>query len=158
MALVSGGKDSCCSLMECAKRGHRVVAIANLHPQAAPSKEGAEQEESEVGSRDELDSFMFQTVGWNVIQQSYAQCLGVPLFCRPINGTALSRSLHYNEEEEEKDETRTGGVRDEAENTEDEVEDLFQLLIHVKQQIPDVQAVCSGAIFSDYQRNRVEHV
>lgn len=40
----------------------------------------------------------------------------------------------------------------------DEVEDLFALLAFVKQRLPDVQAVASGAIASDYQRLRVEHV
>ena len=40
----------------------------------------------------------------------------------------------------------------------DEVEDLYNLLQSVKQKIPDVQAVCSGAVLSDYQRLRVENV
>lgn len=33
----------------------------------------------------------------------------------------------------------------------DEVEDLFMLLSYVKEAIPTVTAVCSGAIASDYQ-------
>jgi diphthamide synthase (EF-2-diphthine--ammonia ligase) len=37
----------------------------------------------------------------------------------------------------------------------DEVEDLFCLLAYVKECIPGVTAVCSGAIASDYQRLRV---
>lgn len=40
----------------------------------------------------------------------------------------------------------------------DEVEDLFILLQEVKQQIPSVTAVSSGAIASDYQRLRVESI
>ena len=40
----------------------------------------------------------------------------------------------------------------------DEVEDLFVLLSYVKDCIPGVGAVTSGAIASDYQRLRVEHV
>lgn len=40
----------------------------------------------------------------------------------------------------------------------DEVEDLFILLNEVKQQIPSITAVSSGAIASDYQRLRVESV
>jgi len=32
IALVSGGKDSFFSLLHCAANGHRVVALANLHP------------------------------------------------------------------------------------------------------------------------------
>ena len=38
------------------------------------------------------------------------------------------------------------------------MEDLYRLLSHAKQTMPDVQAVSSGAIASDYQRLRVEHV
>ena len=40
----------------------------------------------------------------------------------------------------------------------DEVEDLHSLLAFIKQQLPEVQAVASGAIASDYQRTRVERV
>ncbi len=40
----------------------------------------------------------------------------------------------------------------------DEVEDLLQLLAFVKSAVPGVEAVSSGAIASDYQRLRVEHV
>lgn len=40
----------------------------------------------------------------------------------------------------------------------DEVEDMYVLLNEVKQKIPSVTAVCSGAIASDYQRLRVESV
>jgi diphthine-ammonia ligase len=40
----------------------------------------------------------------------------------------------------------------------DEVEDLYVLLAYAKQQMPDIQAVASGAIASDYQRLRVENV
>ncbi|PON54519.1 Rossmann-like alpha/beta/alpha sandwich fold containing protein [Trema orientale] len=40
----------------------------------------------------------------------------------------------------------------------DEVEDMFMLLNEVKRQIPNVTAVSSGAIASDYQRLRVESV
>ena len=38
------------------------------------------------------------------------------------------------------------------------MEDLVALLGHVKERHPDVQAVSSGAIASDYQRLRVENV
>ena len=38
----------------------------------------------------------------------------------------------------------------------DEVEDLYRLVSYVKSQHPELEAVCSGAIASDYQRLRVE--
>jgi hypothetical protein len=40
----------------------------------------------------------------------------------------------------------------------DEVEDLEKLLVAVKQKHPDIQAVSSGAIASNYQRLRVESI
>ncbi len=40
----------------------------------------------------------------------------------------------------------------------DEVEDLLALLAFAKQLHPEIEAVSSGAIASDYQRLRVEHV
>lgn len=40
----------------------------------------------------------------------------------------------------------------------DEVEDLMTLVAFIKQEIPEIQGVSSGAIASDYQRLRVESV
>ncbi len=37
IALVSGGKDSFYSLLHCMANGHRVVALANLHPPLPPT-------------------------------------------------------------------------------------------------------------------------
>ncbi|KAK9831634.1 hypothetical protein WJX74_003462 [Apatococcus lobatus] len=87
---------------------------------------------------DELDSHMYQTVGHQVLQ-AYATCMGLPLYRRRIHGTSLQKELAY---------LATGG---------DEVEDLVALLAYVLQLQPEVQAVASGAIASDYQRTRVEH-
>ena len=36
LALISGGKDSCYSLIECRRLGHEIVALANLHPPRPP--------------------------------------------------------------------------------------------------------------------------
>lgn len=49
VALVSGGKDSCYSMALAVQQGHEVVALANLMPQETDP--------------DELDSYMYQTVG-----------------------------------------------------------------------------------------------
>ena len=86
-----------------------------------------------------MDSYMYQTVGWNVIS-AYADCLGLPIYRRIIRGQPVEQKLAYN---------RT---------LDDEVEDLFQLLLEVKEKHPEITAVCSGAILSDYQRLRVENV
>ncbi|EOY10896.1 Meiotically up-regulated gene 71 protein isoform 5 [Theobroma cacao] len=82
---------------------------------------------------------MYQTVGHQIIV-SYAECMGVPLFRRRIQGSTRHQKLSYR--------TTPG----------DEVEDMFILLNEVKKQIPSITAVSSGAIASDYQRLRVESV
>ncbi|KAK4581441.1 hypothetical protein RGQ29_024901 [Quercus rubra] len=125
VALVSGGKDSCYAMIKCIQYGHQVVALANLMP--------------DDDSVDDLDSYMYQTVGHQIIV-SYAECMGLPLFRRRIKGSSRHQNLSYR---------MTAG---------DEVEDMFILLNEVKRQIPSVTAVSSGAIASDYQRLRVESV
>jgi diphthine-ammonia ligase len=71
---------------------------------------------------------------------AYATCMGLPLFRRRIRGKSKSQGLQYS---------ATEG---------DEVEDLQALLATVTERLPDVRAVSSGAIASDYQRLRVENV
>ncbi|KAI1341552.1 hypothetical protein F5Y15DRAFT_359832 [Xylariaceae sp. FL0016] len=121
IALVSGGKDSFFSVLHCLANGHRVVALANLHPPLpgqAPGVDGGAlsttsrnpspgeldpQHGSHAGQgahgdfvEDEADlnSFMYQTVGHQVIPL-YAQATGLPLFRRPIVGTAVHHGLSY---------------------------------------------------------------
>ena len=88
---------------------------------------------------DELDSYMYQTVGHQIVA-AYASCMGLPLYRRKILGASKDQRLVYED---------TAG---------DEVEDLAALLAYIKSEIPDVGAVSSGAIASDYQRTRVERV
>ncbi|XP_057437754.1 diphthine--ammonia ligase isoform X3 [Lotus japonicus] len=125
VALVSGGKDSCYAMMKAIHYGHQIVALANLLPLD--------------DSVDELDSYMYQTVGHQIVV-SYAECMGLPLFRRRIQGSTRHQELGYK--------TTQG----------DEVEDMYILLREVKRQIPSVTAVSSGAIASDYQRLRVESI
>ncbi|KAK1284200.1 hypothetical protein QJS10_CPB21g00082 [Acorus calamus] len=125
VGLVSGGKDSCYAMMKCVEYGHEIVALANLMPLD--------------DSVDELDSYMYQTVGHQIVI-SYAECMGLPLFRRRIHGSTKRQHLTYEE------------------TTGDEVEDMFILLSEVKRQFPSIMAVSSGAIASDYQRLRVESV
>lgn len=51
VGLISGGKDSIYNLVNCAALGHEIIALANLRPPVV----------------DEMDSFMFQTVGHEVV-------------------------------------------------------------------------------------------
>lgn len=126
VALVSGGKDSCYNILHCLKNGHELVALANLYPIDKNVQE--------------LDSFMFQTVGHDIVS-FYGKCTGLPLFRRPIMfKSSKNVSLNY---------FPTEG---------DEIEDLFQLLSDVQKENPDIKGVSVGTILSSYQRTRVEDV
>nr|XP_033807957.1 diphthine--ammonia ligase isoform X2 [Geotrypetes seraphini] len=126
VALISGGKDSCYNMMQCVAIGHQIVALANLRP--AESR----------GNIDELDSYMYQTVGYQAIHL-YAEAMALPLYCGTIRGTSVETGKMYTECEG------------------DEVEDLYQLLKLIKEK-EFVEGVSVGAILSDYQRVRVENV
>eukprot|EP01031_Cornospumella_fuschlensis_P034126 gene34126-41301_t len=89
----------------------------------------------------ELNSFMYQSAGYTLIP-AIADCLGVPLLRKPIQRGTKDQTLEYTD----------------SDNTEDEVEDLYELLAEVKRQYPHVRAVSVGAIVSSYQRHRVEAV
>ena len=65
LALVSGGKDSCFSMLQCVSAGHEIVGLANLKPKDENEKE--------------LDSYMYQTVGHQAIDM-YADAMRLPLF------------------------------------------------------------------------------
>lgn len=126
MALVSGGKDSFFNIHHCLSQGHELIALANLYPPKAQDN-------------DEIDSFMFQTVGHDVIDY-YSQCLDVPLYRQEISGKSANQDLEYSI------------------TMNDEIEDLYQLLARVKEIHPEVRGVSCGAILSHYQRTRVENV
>ncbi|CAN6626367.1 diphthine--ammonia ligase [Trichomonascus vanleenenianus] len=126
VALVSGGKDSMFNILHCIKNGHELEALANLHP---PVDHGS----------DEMDSFMYQTVGYHALQH-YSECLGVPMYRAEIKGKNVAQGLEYAPEEN------------------DETEDLYNLVKTVMEAHSDVKAVSVGAILSTYQRTRVESV
>uniref|UniRef100_A0A1Q3EU54 Diphthine--ammonia ligase n=1 Tax=Culex tarsalis TaxID=7177 RepID=A0A1Q3EU54_CULTA len=122
VALVSGGKDSTYNLMQVTAEGHQVIALANLHPK----------------DKDELDSYMYQTVGHQGIEK-LAQAMDLPLYRKITRGNSINTKGNYEPTED------------------DEVEDLYELLSQVKEE-QNVDAVAVGAILSDYQRVRVENV
>lgn len=89
---------------------------------------------------DELDSYMFQTVGHEGIHL-YAEAMELPLYQETTQGDSVTKEMTY--------EPVDG----------DEVEDLYRLLNRVKNEVVGgVEGVASGAILSDYQRIRVENV
>lgn len=122
VALVSGGKDSTYNMMQVTAEGHQVIALANLHPK----------------DKDELDSYMYQTVGHQGIEK-LAQAMELPLYRKITRGNSINTKGSYEPTED------------------DEVEDLYELLRQVKEE-QNVDAVAVGAILSDYQRVRVENV
>uniref|UniRef100_H3BD87 Diphthamine biosynthesis 6 n=1 Tax=Latimeria chalumnae TaxID=7897 RepID=H3BD87_LATCH len=97
---LSGGKDSCYNMMQCVAAGHQIVALANLRP--------AENKDT-CSCADELDSYMYQTVGHQAIDL-YAEALELPLYRHTIQGSSVDIGGEY---------TKCEG---------DEVEDLYHLL------------------------------
>ncbi|RYP24757.1 hypothetical protein DL765_000303 [Monosporascus sp. GIB2] len=194
IALVSGGKDSFFSILHCLTNGHRVVALANLHPPPTSSAATATRHLSQgapgpqqrafspgvrvqdhQGEEDEADlnSFMYQTVGHQVIPL-YAQATGLPLFRRPIEGTAVHHGLSYQYQRRE---IKPAAATEQEANpqsglsatsscqhhsgrhpAEDETESLIPLLRDVLEAHPEANALSTGAILSTYQRTRVESV
>ncbi|XP_023226727.1 diphthine--ammonia ligase-like [Centruroides sculpturatus] len=100
VALISGGKDSCYNMMQCVADGHEIVALANLKPKV----------------KDELDSYMYQSVGHHAIDL-YAEAIDLPLFRQVIDGTPLNQESEYQPTEG------------------DEVEDLYKLLKNIKKKL-----------------------
>ncbi|KAK4250431.1 hypothetical protein C7999DRAFT_11801 [Corynascus novoguineensis] len=221
IALVSGGKDSFFSLLHCRANGHRIVALANLHPvlprqqgsydgtsqcpiatthhpntpagQAAsaasspvlesthdgrphqalgkdgrhpavlPGRQGGGAGNERLPEADEderdLNSFMYQTVGHQVIPL-YAEATGIPLYRREITGGAVQHGKDYSHYRSSTASAARaspglagGPVRDP-----DETESMVPLLQAIKKAHPEANAICAGAILSTYQRTRVESV
>ncbi|KAH8118362.1 hypothetical protein DFH11DRAFT_1849706 [Phellopilus nigrolimitatus] len=133
VALLSGGKDSCFNLLHCSRNGHDLVAAASLGPEQG---------------KEELDSYLYQTVGQDAVEL-VAQALDVPLYRKLISGSAVEQGSEYGSRDAA---AGANGVKG------DETEDLHGLLSEVRTQHPDIQGVAVGAILSNYQRVRVEHV
>jgi uncharacterized protein (TIGR00290 family) len=88
---------------------------------------------------DEADSYMFQSVGTSNVEH-IAASMGVPLLVRQLVGGSVST--------ESNEYVATHG---------DEVEDMFHTLYFAMEYF-GVRFASAGAVFSDYQRMRVESV
>ena len=145
IALISGGKDSLYSILHCLENGHKVVALANLYPGQHTSArvEEARTEVGDTAEDDDLNSFMYQTVGHSIIPL-YEDCLGIPLYRRAITGSAVQTGQYYDSSS--------------LASSPDETEDLIPLMREILEAHPKANALCSGAILSTYQRTRVESV
>ncbi|KAL3466106.1 hypothetical protein BJX64DRAFT_274862 [Aspergillus heterothallicus] len=156
IALISGGKDSLYSILHCIRNGHKVVALANLHPPLSNtttiSSTGIVEAQEATGA-DDIDSFMYQTIGWGVIPL-YEEALGIPLYRQPIVGGAVDTGRVYGDDPSSVSATATSEAGSEG----DETESLIPLLRRVMAAHPEANAVCAGAILSTYQRTRIEDV
>lgn len=94
---------------------------------------------------------MYQTVGHDAVQ-TIAEAMNLPLYRRKIRGRAINQGAVYGARDP------TKKPSDFEQTDEDETEDLYHLLLHVKEKHPDIEGVSVGAILSNYQRVRVEHV
>ena len=81
---------------------------------------------------------MYQTVGHQAIS-CYAEAMQIPLFRRHIRGTARLQSKDYEV------------------TPDDEVEDLFDLLVEIQGSVK-FDAIAAGAILSQYQTLRVLNI
>jgi diphthine-ammonia ligase len=159
IALISGGKDSLYSILHCVRNGHRVVALANLHPPVRVTEHDGDHAADQQQADDDMDSFMYQTIGHGVIPL-YERALGIPLYRAPITGDAVDTSRVYRQDavdddravEEEREEKKS------ARESEDETESLVPLLKRIMEDHPHANAVSAGAILSTYQRTRIENV
>ncbi|KAG5984235.1 hypothetical protein E4U55_005593 [Claviceps digitariae] len=175
IALISGGKDSFYSLLHCIHHGHRIVALANLFPvdggrgqedtrggdaevrvilpdqqqtllpSVSLSDDSSSDNENNQTADKDLNSFMYQTVGHQVIPL-YAQATGLPLYRQPILGSTVRHERDYDYQSSS------------SSLSADETESMLSLLRAVQTHHPEANALCSGAILSTYQRTRVESV
>lgn len=149
VALISGGKDSCYNVVKCLENGHELTCLANLCPPTTFQGE-------------ELNSFMYQSAAYNTIPLM-AECFDRPLIRKEITGKAVQQSLHYeanqnllsgtspnfdtkHNETISPETTAYNSSEGNANNSiacgeHDEVEDLYELLLEVKEHFPDIQ-VC----------------
>jgi diphthine-ammonia ligase len=148
IALVSGGKDGVFAIRECIRLGHSPVCLANLCPPEEFTDGDINNENGNISGNisNDLDSFMIQSVGHEVLP-GLSFCLNIPIVRRCTRGLAKHSKLDY-----------PSSFQNQEIDNEDEVEDLFQLLYECKKKFPQVTAVCSGAVLSNYQRLRVETV
>lgn len=170
IALISGGKDSLYSILHCMRSGHKLVALANLHPEPAVqgvrdgrnTPTGPDQSENTASAateeEEDIDSFMYQTIGHSVIPL-YESALGIPLYRASITGGAVDTARIYghdavDQSTEQSQSQSTSQLAPEP----DETESLVPLFRRIQEAHPEANAVSAGAILSTYQRTRIENV
>lgn len=156
IALISGGKDSVFSILHCLANGHRVIALGNLYPAGGSSLSLSSTGDAKDGLStgpdmpEDIDSHMYQTVGHRVIPL-FEEAFGIPLYRQEIQGSAVDTRKSYRDQNQWEENCPATSLKDEAES-------LVPLLRRILQEHPEADAVCTGAILSDYQRTRVETI
>ena len=112
-----------------------------------PVQTPSSQELGESSERD-LNSFMYQTVGHEILPL-YAAATGIPLYRQPIGGRAVRHERDYDS---------TAAIKSNQNGHEDETESMLPLLKAIVRRHPEANALCAGAILSNYQRTRVESI
>ena len=149
VALVSGGKDSIASILECQRQGHVLVACIHL---AKPSS-WHKTNDPHNAKEEEEESYMYQSAASEAIETLVTECIGVPLVCYPRTGRSVNTSLVYQEPSTDP----SADPSADAVTVQDEVEDLYHALVLARAHV-SFDAVSSGAILSTYQRVRIEQV
>lgn len=100
----------------------QIVALANLHPADKGRSENCVRiiRNDDEYLADELDSFMYQTVGHQGIEM-LAEAMELPLYRRTTSGLSNQTGKNYEP------------------TAEDEVEDLYELLKQVKVRLKCVE-------------------
>jgi diphthine-ammonia ligase len=125
VALLSGGKDSCYNLVHCVRNHHEIIAAASLGPEKGKGDSSIKEPDQNADrkSPEELDSYLYQTVGQDAIE-FVAQALDLPLYRKVISGSAVEQSGEYGSREPSS--SGNSGIQG------DETEDLYDLLRTVK--------------------------
>lgn len=87
---------------------------------------------------DTVDSFMYQTIGYEEVRK-IEEALEIPFLYKETKCRTINQKNEYTE------------------TPMDEVEDLYEAVKETKETYA-CEGVCSGAIFSTYQKKRVENV
>jgi len=158
IALLSGGKDSLYAAIYAQYvLGHEIVAAVNLYPTGPERPPEAVAGTDLVAWTDEVDSAMFQSVGAHVVGAAYADCL--PSSIRWYRAAFEALEFHTDHGLRYRLAPHASGLETPA----DEVATLHRvvgaLLDNFEVQgLARPEGLLSGAILSDYQRLRIEHV
>lgn len=151
VALVSGGKDSIYSICCARKESHEIICLGHIssyNMRKAIENFKHDEDEGIIGYSTELDSWMYQSIGSEMIP-FLSVALDKPIFVsnkEDIEPTEIEIEDDYKYLKKFGDEVDYDIVR------------LFRLLRYIKNIYPEIEGVISGAIFSNYQKIRIDLV